>query len=53
MTLFFVIFAAYALVVFAVVAYAAWLYCLPRRARRQVDALEAAWALTADEPGRP
>ena len=47
------IFAAYALFAVAVTGWVYWLWCQPRRERRQVDALEAAWALTADEATRP
>ena len=52
MTVFAGIFAAYALFAVAVVGWVLWLYLQPRRARRQVDALEAAWALDVDEPVR-
>lgn len=46
------IFAAYALFVVAVLARVWCLWAAPRRERVQVDALEAAWALTADEMTR-
>jgi hypothetical protein len=51
MTIFTALFIAYALLLIAVVAWIAWLmWSTPRRERVQVDELEAAWALTADEP---
>lgn len=49
MTVFAGIFAAYALFAVAVVAWVWWLWHQPRRERKQVDALEAAWALTDDD----
>ena len=47
------IFAAYALLVLATVAWIVrFVLTAPRRERRQVDALEAAWALDSDEAVR-